>query len=126
MCKEGCGSCLYKVEKEVPYCGHNVTIECSSHPSTSNCKVKNVKLLDCGHSCLLTCYEIQNDVEYICKEKVLKKLECGHEKYVFCDSEKRFLCNEMVKKTFFDCNHTLDIECYKSKDFNCTELIFIP
>ncbi|KAG5867398.1 hypothetical protein JTB14_025229 [Gonioctena quinquepunctata] len=84
MCFEECPRCEVFVLKKRTRCNHAFKIPCYLDVDLIECQKSCSKLLPCGHKCLQKCEE-----------------PCGD-------------CIKMVEKNVPDCNHKIQIECFKA------------
>ncbi|TGO88166.1 hypothetical protein BPOR_0179g00040 [Botrytis porri] len=73
-------ACLVMLEREVPVCGHKVTVTCSQdvESPTFNCPMICGEVLQCGHTCGSTCGQCnKKDGEMILTEHRPCKKPCG-------------------------------------------------
>ena len=75
ICGQPCGTCMEKVKKIIPECGHEQHVPCSQDPSTFQC-VEMVlrKASSCGHINKVPCSKSPDDI--VCKEPC-GNLQCG-------------------------------------------------
>ncbi|XP_030749161.1 NFX1-type zinc finger-containing protein 1-like [Sitophilus oryzae] len=77
-CNAPCGPCPFKVGKEIPVCGHKVTLKCSEEPLQKHCLNRICpRLLPCGHKCKNSC---KSSCTEECREIVECNIQspCGH------------------------------------------------
>ncbi|XP_072013999.1 LOW QUALITY PROTEIN: NFX1-type zinc finger-containing protein 1-like [Amphiura filiformis] len=85
MCYEQCPrTCMVKVDKVLPSCGHSQRIYCYSNPQFVDCESKCSKTLTCGHPCKGLCGEPCKQTS--CKELVKRDLPCGHSATLPCST----------------------------------------
>ncbi|XP_062590993.1 NFX1-type zinc finger-containing protein 1-like [Saccostrea cucullata] len=113
--------CLTKVEKDIPFCGHKILIECFKNPDAENCQ-KKVQLvrLDCGHDTETYCYFKKQLISELkkysdlpsCKTLVAKELPCGHILNVPCSEQhtNNVKCKEPCKYVLL-CGHICKGSC---------------
>jgi len=129
VCFEDCRNCPIFLAKILPKCGHSKNMRCSEDSNAIKCKEKVLTELECNHSKVLFCYKyqvFQNCFKFYgsCRDlsrredpSKLKDLLEG----VLIDD---FNCKEIVHKTFKECEHTLNIECYKKDSIICQQNVF--
>ncbi|KAH6847784.1 hypothetical protein B0I37DRAFT_151316 [Chaetomium sp. MPI-CAGE-AT-0009] len=98
--------CSMPVDKEVPGCGHKVTVPCYQDVTSDSysCPTKCVSALKCGHQCPGTCGRCrgQND------EGVVK---LTHQK-----------CSKPCERPYGTCNHRCSKSCHEGKECGtCTQ-----
>ena len=92
-------------------CGHiQKNIKCYENPK--KCEEIVEKELPCGHICnKCYCYEDPKNIK--CMEKCQRVLKCGHSCHLKCyENCKSQKCHEITKYKISSCNHINDIECY--------------
>ncbi|CAF4369011.1 unnamed protein product [Rotaria sp. Silwood2] len=73
--------CRIIVEKIIPECGHETSIECCEIPNVKNCKKSSSKRLSCGHVVDVPCRSISSPYElkrFPCPEPCVAMLACKH------------------------------------------------
>ncbi|XP_038052474.1 NFX1-type zinc finger-containing protein 1-like [Patiria miniata] len=123
VCKNKCGiacKCLRSVLKTLPNCDHTVRLSCYLDLSSYECQEKCERKLACEHGCPNKCGE-----------------PCPTEGALLSDEDEpssllRFAataartparrCTEIVRKEFLDCDHSVDLPCFKDiKTVYCSE-----
>lgn len=151
-CFQPCKPCSFKVQKDLPVCGHSLKVECHVSVDTVECNVPVLKRLPCGHAEELPCHVspdsfeckviiekkllrcahvhamecFKNPGSYLCDVKVTKSLLCGHKvKDIECcdDLSNRRRCKEQVVK-HLACGHKQAVFCYvPTLDVKCLTMV---
>ncbi|XP_061172162.1 NFX1-type zinc finger-containing protein 1-like [Saccostrea echinata] len=117
--------CLTKTERDIPFCGHKIFIECYKNPDTENCEKKvHIVRPECGHETEILCYlkkQLFSGLKHFsdlpsCKTLVAKELPCGHILNVPCSEKKtsHALCKEPCKSVLL-CGHICKGSCSECK-----------
>lgn len=88
-------------------CQHKCIEKCHQ-PHTKRCQNEITKVLKCGHSVLVHCYEDPNDIK--CPLPCEESLVCGHRCKALCGEEHTIFCDEPVEKKLI-CGHLLSLFC---------------
>jgi len=120
-------TCIVKVTRKLPSCGHDCEMDCHISPTRSLCKEPCGTELKCGHICTGTCGGChRNPAHETCIVKVTRKLpSCGHNCEMNCHiSPTRSICKEPCG-TELKCGHTCTGtcgNCYQGLHRKCTRL----
>ena len=119
--------------------GSGLPIHCTNHPENKyiaktpsnfaensprgGCKLDCGKRLNCGHSCQNKCHTSDPDhLKYICCKPCSRVCSLGHKCQKRCHEDCQ--CFEWVFKKFPDCDHELEIMCYKDiSEYECNEMV---
>ncbi|MBN3299873.1 ZNFX1 protein, partial [Amia calva] len=113
LCFQECDECKVRVEKQIPYCGHNQKVPCYLDPLDFICLEPCSKKLRCGHPCDSVCGDACTPR---CQVRVIMKLQCGHQQEDACHYTRqmtgqgaicRVKCSEKLK-----CDHPCPGTCH--------------
>ena len=127
-CGEFCSSrsCMHKIMKELPDCGHLVEVSCyKSKVSIISCDKVCDRLLPCGHPCGLKC---SKPCKTQCARLVNKAWPCGHKLKRPCyqiESPEDYPCKKDCEK-FLKCDHLCPNKCGQPCDAKCKVKICKP
>ncbi|KAM3921700.1 NFX1-type zinc finger-containing protein 1 [Leptodactylus fuscus] len=112
-CFQPCGSCMEKVEKLMPLCGHPQMVPCSVPVNKFCCTIPCSKLLSCGHQCEKLCGE---ECEERCKQNINIQLKCGHSQKIQCWQKRDIEFGMPIKcqkpcQIKLSCDHTCRGTC---------------
>ena len=98
-CKDKCQPCTTLVEKSMQECGHYMPMKCHQNPISILCTNQCTRLLTCGHLCQEQC---SSQCTSMCKESIEKVLPCGHTVDLLCyenpqDVECPVQCTTLLK-----------------------------
>lgn len=117
--------CPTEVKRQLPYCNHEVEMQCYRDPATFPCPIPCDIRLECGHQCTQKCHiTIDPDhLKFKCEQPCTRVPE-GCSKAHRCQKpcwEKCGLCKEYVKK-IKQCGHRHTTYCHiKTEDIICKE-----
>ena len=88
-CKNGnCQPCKIVLEKTLG-CGHVTSVPCSSSEHMDKCLEPCARILDCGHSCPLLCYQDCSEAECdVVMDESDSQSKCGHTRSRKCGSDQ--------------------------------------
>ncbi|KAL3861164.1 hypothetical protein ACJMK2_007229, partial [Sinanodonta woodiana] len=108
-CSEECGSCLEKVTKVFPNCGHEQILACYEDPKKRQCENRCDKTIACGHRCPMKCGQPCN-TNANCNELVKAVAECFHEIQAACHAKLNPPCS-VACRVKLDCGHDCQGTC---------------
>ncbi|XP_030764249.1 NFX1-type zinc finger-containing protein 1-like isoform X2 [Sitophilus oryzae] len=126
-----------KVEKEIPVCGHRVTLKCSEEPLQKHCQNRICpRLLPCGHKCKNVC---RSSCTEECTEIIECNIQspCGHEmKTTLCYLTDKYSPSDLLSvcpspcEIKLKCGHQCTGTCGTCKQFRihkrCAERCGVP
>ncbi|XP_038052094.1 NFX1-type zinc finger-containing protein 1-like [Patiria miniata] len=113
VCMNLCGipcKCLRSVRKMLPHCDHTALLSCYLDVSSYECPKKCERKLACGHRCPNKCGEpCPGNGDSSTDEDEPSRLLLSAR----AAKTPARRCTEMVKKDFLDCDHSVDLPCFK-------------
>jgi hypothetical protein len=134
-CSDPCGDCDILVPDVLLPCGHRAKqLECVLSRNLADPRIKcrrkvNRKLLTCGHTVEMYCYN--DPSRHRCEEKCAGSLECSHgtcsrpcwqcsaTENEPVDSRSHKPCLKPCGKDFTTCSHRCQRTCHRASDSDC-------